>query len=222
MTDDSSTLPGSLADALQSALAAHNLEVASDHQAALVRYAQQLWEWNTRLNLTRHTDPGRFVARDVVDAWHVAQVLEPGERLLDVGTGGGVPGVLVAILRSDVKVDLCESVAKKAKAVAEIVRGAQLRIPVHHARAEDLLAVRRFDTLIARAVAPLPKMLGWFKPFWGAFDRLLVIKGPAWVAERLQAREEGLMNGLQLRKLAAWPIPNTASESVLLEIRPKD
>ena len=72
---------------------------------------------------------------------------------------------------------------------------------MHHGRAEELLARAKFQSLLVRAVAPLVKLLTWFAPFWGSFERLLVIKGPAWVDERHAAREGGALNGLQLRKL---------------------
>ncbi len=84
-----------------------------------------------------------------------------------------------------------------------------------------MFARHAFDTLVVRAVAPLAKLLTWFAPHWQSFERLLVVKGPAWVEERHAARERGLLRKLQLRKLESWPIPGTESESVLLEIREK-
>jgi 16S rRNA (guanine527-N7)-methyltransferase len=96
-----------------------------------------------------------------------------------------------------------------------------LKTRVHAGRAEELLSRERFNSLVIRAVAPLPKLLTWFASHWGAFDRLLIIKGPAWVDERKAARDAGLMKQLSLRKKAAWPMPGTYSESVLLEITPK-
>ncbi|HEV3136273.1 MAG TPA: 16S rRNA (guanine(527)-N(7))-methyltransferase RsmG, partial [Pirellulales bacterium] len=79
-----------------------------------------------------------------------------------------------------------------------------------------------FDTLVARAVAPLAKLIRWFAPDWDAFDRLLVIKGPAWVEERQEAREAGLLRYVELRKLAEYPLPGSDSNSVVLSIRPKE
>ena len=140
-----------------------------------------MWEWNEKLNLTRHTDYEKLVTGDVVDSQMLEQFLDAGQRVLDVGTGGGVPGVVLAILRPDLTVEPCESMAKKARAVEGIVHTIGLDIPVHHARAETLLAERTFDTLVVRAVAPLAKLLTWFGPHWDAFGRLLIIKGPAWV-----------------------------------------
>jgi 16S rRNA (guanine527-N7)-methyltransferase len=119
-----------------------------------------------------------------------------------------------------VKVILCESVAKKAKAVAAIVQETGVSAEVHHARAETLLEHQGFDSLLIRAVAPLAKLLTWFNPHWTKIGRLLIIKGPSWVEERGEARHRGLFKGLQLRKRAAYPLSGTDSESVILEIQP--
>jgi 16S rRNA (guanine527-N7)-methyltransferase len=200
-------------------LARHGIEIDVDQVVLLERYAQALWAWNERLNLTRHTDYEKFVSRDVVDSQWIERFLDSAERVLDVGTGGGVPGIVLAILRPDLEVSLCESVAKKARAVEDIVRQLGLPIAVHHTRAEELLADNEYDTLVVRAVAPLDKLLTWFKPHWAAFGRLLVIKGPAWVEERSAAQEKKLLRGVRINTLATYPLPGTESESVVLEIR---
>ena len=90
-----------------------------------------------------------------------------------------------------------------------------------HARAQDFLAGQHFDTLTIRAVARLRKLLEWFRPHWNAFDRMLLVKGPAWVEERGEARHYGLFHDLALRKLASYPLPGTESESVVLQITKK-
>ena len=85
-----------------------------------------------------------------------------------------------------------------------------------------MLGERSFDTLVVRAVAPLANLLTWLAPHWDAFDRLLVIKGPAWVEERQAARERGLLRLLELRKVYSYPLPGTESESVVLSISPRE
>ncbi|MCC7083442.1 MAG: 16S rRNA (guanine(527)-N(7))-methyltransferase RsmG [Pirellulales bacterium] len=207
---------------MSAALARHDIQLPAAQIVALERYCQRLWDWNERLNLTRHTTYEKFVVRDVVDSWQLANLLQPGERMLDVGTGGGVPGAVIAILRPDLKVALCDSVNKKAKAVEAIVRESGITAKVHHGRAELLLEANRFDTLVIRAVAPLEKLLRWFKPHWKNFGRLLVIKGPSWLDERAAARHQGLMAGLRLRKAATYPLAGTDSESAILEIKPQE
>ncbi len=209
-------------DTLPAALARHALDLPPGPAEQLDRFCRLLWEWNEKLNLTRHTDYEKFVARDLVDSLAFAEFLGQGEKVLDVGTGGGVPGVVLAVLRPDLRMWLSEPIGKKARAAADIVARLGLSVPVHHGRAEDLVAIQPFNTLAVRAVARLPKLLEWFAPHWARFDRLLVLKGPAWVEERGEARHLGLMDRLALRKLKTYPLPGTESESVLLQICPKE
>jgi 16S rRNA (guanine527-N7)-methyltransferase len=205
---------------LRAALARHCLFLADEQIALLYQYWQQLMAWNQRMNLTRHRDIDTFVLRDVRDSWQLAQQLAAQERVLDMGTGGGVPGVIVAILRPDVSVALSESIGKKAQAVSAIVAELQMQVPVFAQRAEQILVQQRFDTLVARAVGPLWKILKWLQPHWHQFDRLLLIKGPKWLDERGEARHRGYLHGLSLRRLASYTTPGHYGESVILSIRP--
>ncbi len=209
-------------DDFRATLGRHGIDLPAEQVDQLARFRRLLWQWNTKLNLTRHTDDEKFVGRDVRDSLAFAQVLGPREKVLDVGTGGGVPGVILAILRPDLNVWLCDSVGKKAEAVAHMVAELKLNVPVIHGRAQDLLGPSVFNSLVVRAVGRLREILQWFRPHWEHFDRLLALKGPAWIEERGEARHRGLLNDLALRKLAGYPLPGTQSESVLLQICPKD
>jgi 16S rRNA (guanine527-N7)-methyltransferase len=207
-------------DTLAAALERHEITLDAEQVAELDRYCRALWSWNEKLNLTRHTTYDKFVARDVLDTVQLERLVDAGERVLDVGSGGGVPGAILAIIRPDLDVTLCDSVAKKAAALAAIVEESGGRTPVVHARAEELLKNERFDSLVIRAVAPLAKLLTWFEPHWDSIGQLLVIKGPNWVAERAAARERRLLRGLELRKVAEYETPGTGALSVILRIAP--
>jgi 16S rRNA (guanine527-N7)-methyltransferase len=208
--------------ALGDLLLATGIELAAEQVETLDHYRRLLWSWNERINLTRHTTLEKFVGRDVFDSYQLANLLNQKERVLDVGTGGGVPGVILAILRPDLKVSLSESTQKKARAVGAMIGELGLGIPVFATRAEEVLEISTFDTLVARALAPLPKVLTYLSPHWDAFDQLLLIKGPSWVEERGDARHQGLMRGLELRKAATYQTPQTGAESVILKIRRSD
>jgi 16S rRNA (guanine527-N7)-methyltransferase len=208
-------------DTLAAALARHNIALSPEQTVLLDRYRALLWQWNEKLNLTRHTTLEKFVGRDVVDSLAFSGVLAAGEDVLDVGTGGGVPGVILAVARPDLSVSLCEPVGKKARAVSAMLQELGLSLPVHSVPVQKLLEDQVYDALLVRAVAPLADLLRWVQPHWGHVGRLLVLKGPRWVEERHAAREAGLLRGFDLRKLHAYPLPGTESESVLLQIAPR-
>jgi 16S rRNA (guanine527-N7)-methyltransferase len=209
-------------DTLAESLKRHGLELPGGQIDRLDQYCRLLWDWNTKLNLTRHTDYEKFVGRDVVDTLQLAAHLREGEEVLDVGTGGGVPGVVLAIVRPDLKMTLCDSVAKKARAVEAIVKDLGLEVPVMPFRAEELLEDARYDALVIRAVGPLWKLLAGFKPHWDSFRRLLVIKGPKWPEELTEAKRRGLLHNLQLKTVAEYAMPAAEGKSVVLKIWPKN
>jgi 16S rRNA (guanine527-N7)-methyltransferase len=204
---------------LDEPLAHYGFTLTETQISALDRYCRALWDWNEKINLTRHTDYDKFVSRDLQDSAQLAALLESGEEVLDVGSGGGVPGILLAILRPDLQITLCESVQKKVMVLRDIVQQLELPVAVQGERAEELLSDFRFHSLVARAVGPLEKMLTWFAPHWLAFDRLLAIKGPRWTEEREEAARAGLLRGLQIEVRAKYPMPGTTSDSVILEVR---
>jgi 16S rRNA (guanine527-N7)-methyltransferase len=205
-----------------SALQSHSMELDDSVASRLEAYARALWRWNEHLNLTRHTSWDLFVGRDLRDCLQLAPLLKPGEEVLDLGSGNGIPGIPLAILREDFEISLAESVAKRAKALSEIVAELNLPVPVYGARGEDLLEDFRFTTIVSRAVGSLAKFCRWVGPHWDHVDRLLLIKGPKWIEERGEARHLGLLKGLQLRRVAAYSLGGGEdAEGVILQISPE-
>lgn len=210
-----------MTESLETELAKYQLKISPQQCEHLKRYCELLWSWNEKINLTRHTDFETFVARDLLDTVQLAEFIEPKQRVLDFGSGGGVPGIVLAILRPEVIVTVSDSIEKKTKVLEDMVKQLGLRTKVVNSRVQDLLPKRKYDTLIARAVGPTSKILRWVTPHWSRFHRMLLIKGPRWVEERKDARHLGLMNTVDLRKLASYPMPGTESESVILSFTRK-
>jgi 16S rRNA (guanine527-N7)-methyltransferase len=206
-------------DNLAAAVEKLGLQIDVEKLEQMEAYCRVLWDWNEKINLTRHTNFDLFARRDLLDSWHLSQLITDGDEVLDVGTGGGVPGIPLAILRPDLTVSLCDSVGKKARVVDEIVQTLKLPIAVHSTRVQDLLEDLRFGSLVTRGVGSLSQQAGWLKDYWHCFDRLLAIKGPKWVEERGEARHRGLLTGIELRKLSSYNMPGTDSESVILQLQ---
>lgn len=205
-------------DLLSEHLERNGIDLPADQIELLDRYRAALWRWNEQLNLTRHTTYDKFVERDVTDSLQLTELMSHGERMLDIGTGGGVPGLVMAICRPDLRVSVCESTQKKARVVQAIVHELGLGVQVNACRAEEVLQLQTFDTLVARGVASMAKILRWLESYWDAFDRLLLIKGQRWVEERGEARHRGLLKSLELRKAATYHSRRSNIESVILSI----
>ena len=209
-------------DTLTAALARHQIELDTDQIELLDRYCRLLWEWNEKLNLTRHTDYEKFVARDLVDSQSLEQFLDAGERVLDVGTGGGVPGIILAILRPDLQLDLCESVAKKARAVQAIVTDLNLDVVVHHAPAQELLDNNRYDTLVVSRRGGIAQIARLVPAPHRQVRPIADHQRPGLGQRAPRCARRGLLRKLELRKIYSYPLPGTDSESVVLSIRPKE
>jgi len=179
------------------------LGLTETQHSLLCRYLDLLLDANRRMNLTRITDRSVAEVQHVGDALTLLPLLPVGpHRLADVGTGGGVPGVPLAIARPDAQVVLVESTKKKAAFVASAVEALGLgSVTVSDLRAEDVGQSPQFretfDVATARAVATLDWLAEWclplVKPKTG---KLLAMKG-ARAAEEIPAAAKAieLLNG---------------------------
>ncbi|MFO0261816.1 MAG: 16S rRNA (guanine(527)-N(7))-methyltransferase RsmG, partial [Planctomycetota bacterium] len=126
-------------------------DLTPEMKAQLQKYCRLLWDRNEVMNLTRHTTAEQFVFRDLLDSWQLARLLGQGEHVLDIGSGGGVPGLLLAILRPDLKLTLSDSVKKKARALEEFAAALDLQVEIYDCRAESLLESFGYDSPRGRA-----------------------------------------------------------------------
>ncbi|MDZ7377908.1 MAG: 16S rRNA (guanine(527)-N(7))-methyltransferase RsmG [candidate division KSB1 bacterium] len=157
----------------------------SQAQAELVAaYARLVFSWNRRLNLIARGDEPVFVRRHVGEslAFAANRAIRPGAWVLDMGSGAGLPGIPLKILRPDLHAVLLEAHRRKALFLQEAVEHLGLGdIEVLCARAEYLATHHqwqgRFQLVAARAVAPLPKLWLWAAPLLAQEGELLALKG---------------------------------------------
>lgn len=159
--------------------------VLDDRQLnAFETYASLLREWNERVNLTSIVEPAQIATKHFLDSLTAIAVRRwrGDERVIDVGTGAGFPGIPLAIAMRDARVALVESVAKKVRFIEEVTRALGLRrIEIVHGRAEELARVSRYregyDVATARALPGLATNLELLVPFLRRGGDALVYKG---------------------------------------------
>lgn len=161
------------------------------------RYIDLLLEANRRMNLTRITDRKAAEVNHVADALTLLKFIPPGPlRLADVGSGGGVPGIPLAIARPEVRVVLIEATQKKAAFLQEAVDRLELQnVTVVGSRAEEAGRSPQLrqscDVAVARAVATTDWLAEWCLPLLKTGGKMLAMKGPK-AAEELPAAEHAI------------------------------
>ncbi|MBR7026735.1 MAG: 16S rRNA (guanine(527)-N(7))-methyltransferase RsmG [Bacteroidales bacterium] len=135
-------------------------------------------DWNSKINVISRKDMDNFYEHHVLHSLALAiplkNMLVPGDRILDLGTGGGFPGIPLAIFFEDCEFLLCDSVNKKTKVASEVAAALNLdNVTVVNDRAENLPG--SFDYVVSRAVTSLDKMIPWIKGRYG--KGVLYLKG---------------------------------------------
>jgi 16S rRNA (guanine527-N7)-methyltransferase len=151
-----------------------------------------LRKWNARINLVANKEIDQFWHRHAYDSWQLnAHLPQSWDRLIDLGSGGGFPGLSFGILAKQNghgEVHLVESVGKKASFLKTVTRELKLPVTVHTDRVENLAPLKA-DVLTARAFAPLPRLLAYAHPHLTETATLLLPKGETADKEIETARE---------------------------------
>lgn len=162
---------------------------------ALMRYLAELQKWNRAYNLTAIRAPEEMVTRHLLDALSVlpamqALALPKGLRLLDVGAGAGIPGLMLAVARPDWAITVLDSNGKKTRFMRHAVRTLGLtNVTVVQARAEAFEAEARFDVVMSRAYTALGG-------FFASTAQLLAANG-CWLAMKGKLDADELAHGIQ-------------------------
>lgn len=143
----------------------------------LERLAAELVRWNKAYNLTAITRPDEILTHHLLDSLAAAPDLA-GTTVADVGTGAGFPGLPLAIVSPARQFTLIDAVDKKLRFIDHMARTLGLaNVRTRHGRVEQLEPAQPFDTVIARAFAPLPRLATWVAPITGPATRVVAMKG---------------------------------------------
>jgi 16S rRNA (guanine527-N7)-methyltransferase len=151
---------------------------ASVQLALAERYAHLLATEGVLRGLIGPREAPRLWERHLLNSAVLAEALPPSSTVCDIGTGAGLPGLVVAIARPDLQVTLVEPLLRRTTFLEEVVDDLGLEhVSVVRGRADDLHGQATFDVVTSRAVAPLERLLGWSMPLVAAEGALVAMKG---------------------------------------------
>lgn len=170
--------------------------VSHETYEKLKNYQALVLEWNSKFNLISKSTEATIWERHIVDSLQLIKYITNEDKiLLDLGSGAGFPGVVLAIacqeIYPDLQINLVESIGKKTAFLHAVNEQLNLNMEIHQERIEKL-NVGKVDVITSRALAALPKLLDYAKPFCKKETRLILPKGENWSLEN----DEALMKWL--------------------------
>ncbi|AFC87420.1 16S rRNA (guanine(527)-N(7))-methyltransferase RsmG [Frateuria aurantia] len=205
------TAPASLRHQLEHGLTALNLSLDDAVIEQLLAYQALLQRWNASYNLTAIRDPAEQISRHILDSLTILPHVR-GQRLADIGTGPGLPGLILAIAAPGREVVLVDSNGKKVRFLREAIRSLGLQgVRAIQSRVEQVEG--EFDCITARAFASLADMLGWGGHLLAPDGLWLAMKG-----RHPDDELEAMPAGFELRRSIPLQVPGVEGERHLLEI----
>jgi len=203
-----------LALELANGIEAMGLAIPAHAQRRMLAFIMLLAKWNRTFNLTAIDDPAQMVGRHLLDSLAVLPHLR-GPRVLDIGTGAGLPGIPLALARPADQFVLLDSSGKKTRFVTQAVAELGLdNVDVAQARLADYRPALAFDCVISRAFGSLAELLQASGGLLAPGGRLLAMKGKAWRDELDPLPQGSLIAAHRL------DVPGVAGERYLVELTP--
>ncbi len=207
---DRAALAQTLADGIKDL----KLDLSDAQIAQLLDYLALLCKWNSVYNLTSVRDPSQMVTHHLLDSLAAVPAFADAKSVLDVGAGGGLPGIVLAIARPDMKVALIDTVHKKTAFLTQVKAELGLsNVTVHTARVEQLQVPHKFDVITSRAFADLSDFVNWSGQHLAEGGQFIALKGVAPAEE-----QQRLPNEWKVTKLLPLQVPGLQAERHLVFI----
>jgi 16S rRNA (guanine527-N7)-methyltransferase len=203
-----------LSAVLGEGIAAMRLDVSPAQQDKLMNYLALMFKWNAVYNLTSLRDPMQMVTHHLLDSLAAVPAFAAAQNVLDVGSGGGLPGIVLAIVRPDMKVSMIDTVHKKTAFLTQVKAELGLaNVTVYTARVEQLQVSDKFDVITSRAFADLSDFVNWSSHLLADGGRYIALKGVAPKDEQERLPEEWKVD-----KVEPLDVPRLGAERHLVFI----
>ena len=157
-----------------------NINLENEQIKKFYEYMNLLIEWNEKFNLTAIVEPKEIILKHFIDSLTIEKYINEGDKVIDVGTGAGFPGIPLSIYKPKINITLLDSLNKRIIFLQEVIEKLEMKnIEAVHGRAEEFAKNRRemFDIATSRAVAPLNILLEYLLPFVKIGGTCLCMKG---------------------------------------------
>ena len=187
-----------LSAVLAEGIDAMQLDVSPAQQEKLMDYLALMFKWNAVYNLTSLRDPMQMVTHHLLDSLAAVPAFARARNVLDVGSGGGLPGIVLAIVRPDMKVSMIDTVHKKTAFLTQVKAELELvNVTVYTARVEQLQVSDKFDVITSRAFADLSDFVNWSCHLLADGGRYIALKGVAPKDEQERRPADWKVTGLE-------------------------
>ena len=204
-----------LAPVLANGIKDLQLNLNQQQHEQLLDYLALLFKWNKVYNLTSVRDPMQMMTHHLLDSLAAVPAFANAQNVLDVGAGGGLPGVVLAIARPAMKVAMIDTVHKKTAFLTQVKAELELaNVAVHTMRVEQLQVTQKFDVITSRAFADLSDFVNWSGHLLAEGGQFIALKGTAPPEE-----QERLPKEWKVTKLAPLKVPGLDAERHLVFIQ---
>lgn len=197
-----------------------NIHITDETSESFFNYMKLLLEWNEKMNLTAIINPDEIIVKHFLDSTTILKYISLNDRIIDVGTGAGFPGVPINII-TNCNITLMDSLNKRINFLNEVVRELKLEnVTLIHSRAEDLgnniNHREKYDIGISRAVAPLNVLLEYVLPCIKIGGKFICMKGPN-IQEEISDSNKALEKlGGKIEKIDEITLEEDAKRSIIV------
>ena len=198
-----------------------NLEISEKKLKLFFDYMKGIIEWNDKINVTAITDEKMFIVKHFVDSLAINKFAVSSNSIIDIGTGGGFPGIPLKIMNKDSKITLIDSVNKKLNVIRDITKDMDLgSLEIIHSRAEDLASKTEYremyDMATTRAVSNFTTILEYMLPFVKVGGIAVCMKGPNFKEELEEAKVAIDVLGGKFEKIESLNVGEELERNIII------